>query len=108
MIHGCAEIILEETPSAIVDITPVDGGDVILNPVNPDCGIEITDIADCECTIEDKEPEAVISMEPTEDAVITLEWVCGIGFSERYLCGSDSELITIDGNYLIVKYRPES
>lgn len=71
------------------------------------CSIDIEDNDTGTCSMRDASGAMKVNLQQTSNTIITMEWVCGVGFSERYLCGSDSELITIDGNYLVVKYKPE-
>lgn len=88
MIHTCIEAHIEDKLGMTVDIHPQHcGGDV-------ECCT-----TDCPCSS--------VSIEDRDETIITMEWVCGAGFSERYLCSCDNELITIDGNYLVVKYKPK-
>lgn len=80
---------------------------VDLHTMDYPCNIDIEDAGTGKCSINDASGIMAVNLQPASTTVITMEWVCGVGFSERYLCGSDSELITIDGNYLVVKYKPE-
>lgn len=101
--HNCAEIYLEEVPAV-----PTEVGCVDCYGEDSHCNIDLDDITQCDYNIDDYTQDVSIGIEAAEDASITLEWVCGLGFSLRILCGSDDALITIDGDYLIVKYKPES
>lgn len=42
---------------------------------------------------------------PVTSASITIGLVCGVGIGAVMLCGSDGALVTIDGNYLIVRSK---
>lgn len=107
--HSCIEAHIEDYSNTTVEIQQ---SCCCCNPVSiveekSDCDIDINENMTVSYTIHDGLEAATLNIESRNDAIVTLEWVCGVGFSERYLCGSDSELITIDGNYLIVKYKPE-
>lgn len=114
MIHSCIDVTLDVvSPSMAVDLDSVNNYvDINCHTIESYCDINIYNVVDNgSCSINDiLQNNANINIEPSKEveADISLEWVCGVGFSERYLCGCDSELITIDGNYLVVKYKPES
>lgn len=114
MIHSCIDVLLEDkSPSMEVDLDSVyNPVDINYHTVDSYCDVEIYDSVQLgDCNISDAcltDANINIESDNEEEATISLEWVCGVGFSERYLCGSDSELITIDGNYLVVKYKSES
>lgn len=106
--HSCIDVHIEDCSNTTVSIQqPCCCKSVSIYAVDYPCSVDITGI-DGSCDICDTSAAMKVNLQPNASAVITMEWVCGVGFSERYLCGSDSELITIDGNYLVVKYKPES
>ena len=107
--HNCIDVQIEDCSDIIVDIQlPCHCCKAVdLHAVEYPCNIDIEDTSTGKCSINDASGIMAVNLQQASDTVITMEWVCGVGFSERYLCGSDSELITIDGNYLVVKYKPE-
>ena len=106
---SCIDVQIEDCSNTIVDIQqPCRCCKTIdMHAVDYPCNIDIENTSTNKCSISDASGTMTVNLQQTSNTVITMEWVCGVGFSERYLCGSDSELITIDGNYLVVKYKPE-
>lgn len=106
---SCIDVHIEDCSNTIVDIQqPCSCCKAVdLRAINYPCSIDIEDNDAGTCSISDASGIMAVNLQQTSNTVITMEWVCGVGFSERYLCGSDNELITIDGNYLVVKYKPE-
>ena len=106
---SCIDVHIEDCSNTIVDIQqPCRCCKTIdLHTVDYPCSIDIEDTGTGKCSISNASGIMSVNLQQTSNTVITMEWVCGVGFSERYLCGSDSELITIDGNYLVVKYKSE-
>lgn len=49
--------------------------------------------------------KAIASPYPSSKTNVTIGLVCGIGKGIAVLCGSDGALVTIDGNYLIVRSK---
>lgn len=88
MIHSCIEVHIEDTSEIAVSMQKP----CCCNPIN----------------IHTVESQCDMSIKDNNGIFCSIEWVCGVGFSERYLCGCDSELITVDGNYLVVKYKPKA
>lgn len=88
MIHSCIEVEIRDATAMNVDMhCPCCNNPVDIHSVECEHSVSIRDYGNISCS---------------------LEWVCGVGFSERYLCGSDSELITVDGNYLVVIHKPKA
>ena len=106
---SCIDVQIEDCSNTIVDIQqPCRCCKTIdLQAVDYPCSIDIEDNDAGTFSMRNASGVMKVNLQQTSNTVITMEWVCGVGFSERYLCGSDSELITIDGNYLVVKYKPE-
>ena len=106
---SCIDVHIEDCSNTVVDIQQpcLCCKAIDLYTMDYPCSIDIEDTSIGKCAINDASGIMSVNLQQTSNTVITMEWVCGTGFSERYLCGSDSELITIDGNYLVVKYKPE-
>lgn len=108
-VHSCIEASIEDYSNIAIDIQQFHCcSPVSIHTIEEYCNANIYDKGAGSYSINDGVLDAFLNIESKNDALVTLEWVCGVGFSERYLCGCDSELITIDGNYLVVKYKPES
>lgn len=109
-IHSCIEAHIEDYSNISVEIQQpyCCCNSISIVEEESGCDIDISENMTTSYNIHDGLEAATLNIESRNDAIVTLEWVCGVGFSERYLCGCDSELITIDGNYLVVKYKPKS
>ena len=79
-----------------VHITSPTLGKVSVNPLAP---IRVSTV------MYDMPIKANFLPSPSNSANITVGLVCDIGKGIAVLCGSDGVLITIDGNYLIVRSR---